>query len=150
MTLRATLSLIALLPQIALAQPAMADETAMTVFKSPWCGCCEAWSEAMRAAGFSVTIEDREDLAPIKSKAGVPADMEGCHTAMIGGYFVEGHVPVASVRRLLSQRPDVAGIAVPGMPAGSTGMGDDPQASYVVMAVGRNGNASLYERIGPR
>lgn len=132
------------------AYPGLAGEKDMTVWKSPWCGCCEAWSEAMKAAGYTVRIENREDLAPIKAKAGVPADMEGCHTAMIDGYFLEGHVPLSSVQRLLSERPAVAGLAVPGMPTGSLGMGEDPAARYDVHYVQKDGGTGIFEEVGAR
>jgi hypothetical protein len=144
-------SLAVLLVASALVTPALAaGGPAMTVFKSPWCGCCEAWAKIMEDAGFSVTVENREDLNPVKRQAGVPQDMESCHTAMVGGYFVEGHVPAASVTRLLSERPQIAGIAVPGMPAGSPGMGDDPAARYDVYSVDASGKTAVHERFGTR
>lgn len=115
--------------------PARAAEGSMTVFKNPWCGCCHEWAEAMKAAGYTVQTRDLEDLSQVKADAGVPAAMEGCHTAMIDGYFLEGHVPLEAVERLLTERPDIAGLAVPGMPAGSLGMGEDPDADYDVYAV---------------
>jgi hypothetical protein len=144
------LSLSALLLVGALSSTALAAGPAMTVFKSPWCGCCEAWVEIMQQAGFDVTVENREDLDPVKRQAGVPQAMEGCHTAMIEGYFVEGHVPATAVARLLSERPDIAGLAVPGMPAGSPGMGDDPAARFDVLAVDRTGSAEIFETVGAR
>jgi hypothetical protein len=143
-------STLVLLGSLMASQPAFADSKDMTVWKSPWCGCCEAWSEAMQAAGYTVRIENREDLAPIKAKAGVPADMEGCHTAMIDGYFLEGHVPLSSVQRLLSERPAIAGLAVPGMPSGSLGMGEDPAARYHVHYVNGNGGTGIFEQVGAR
>jgi hypothetical protein len=130
--------------------PAHAAGETMTVWKSPWCGCCEAWSDAMRAAGYEIVIENREDLAPVKAKAGVPAAMEGCHTALVEGYFLEGHVPLSSVGRLLANRPPIAGLAVPGMPSGSLGMGEDPAARYDVRSVDRSGATGIYERVGAR
>lgn len=118
---------------------------AMTVFKTPWCGCCEAWVDAMRDAGFAVTVRDMEDLSLIKRQAGVTPELEGCHTAVIEAerkYVLEGHVPVVAIERLLEDRPAIAGLAVPGMPMGSTGMGDDPDARYQVMAfTGKSGEA---------
>lgn len=143
-------STLLVLGSLMAAYPALAGEKDMTVWKSPWCGCCEAWSEAMKAAGYTVRIENREDLAPIKAKAGVPADMEGCHTAMIDGYFLEGHVPLSSVQRLLSERPAVAGLAVPGMPTGSLGMGEDPAARYDVHYVQKDGGTGIFEEVGAR
>ena len=123
---------------------------AMTVYKNPWCDCCHGWAEAMRKAGYSVTTVDMDDLSPIRKKAGVPAAMEGCHSAEIEGYFLEGHVPSEAVGKLLAERPDIAGLAVPGMPLGSPGMGDDPKAKYEVFAVPRDSSAapSVYYRAG--
>lgn len=95
---------------------------AATVYKSPTCGCCAAWVDHLRANGFRVTTVDREDLAPVKAAHGVGEHLASCHTTLVGGYVVEGHVPAADIRRLLRERPAVAGIAVPGMPTGSPGM----------------------------
>lgn len=108
----------------------------MQVFKSPSCGCCTAWAEIARKHGFDVTVEERDDMTPIKRAAGVTEDIGSCHTAKIGGYVVEGHVPMEAVDRLLSERPNVAGIAAPGMPAGSPGMGDDPAARFDILSFG--------------
>ena len=107
----------------------------ITVFKTPWCGCCEVWVEALQKAGYEIKTTDLEDLDGVKKQAGVPADLEACHTAVIDGerkYVLEGHVPIEAVEKLLSERPDVKGIAVPGMPSGSLGMGYDPNARYTV------------------
>jgi hypothetical protein len=107
------------------------------VFKTPWCGCCQAWVEAMEKAGYDVETTDVEDLTSIKMQAGVPDELEACHTAMIGGerkYVLEGHVPVEAVEKLMTERPDIQGISTPGMPMGSLGMGDDPEANYTVYA----------------
>jgi hypothetical protein len=132
--LAATLSILAL-------APTHAAEGSMTVFKNPWCGCCHEWAEAMTAAGYTVQTRDLEDLSQVKADAGVPAAMEGCHTATIEGYFLEGHVPLEAVERLLTERPDITGLAVPGMPAGSLGMGEDPDADYDVYAVSNDADA---------
>jgi hypothetical protein len=125
---------------------AAADLPTMTVYKSPTCGCCGAWVEHMREAGFTVEVEDVADLAPIKSRLGVPAGMASCHTAVIGDYVVEGHVPADDVRRFLSEATDLAGLAVPGMPAGSPGMEvpGQPAASYDVMSFGKDGSTRVY------
>lgn len=133
----------------AVAKPAFAAPTVMTVHKDPNCGCCHLWAEAMQKAGFDVRLDDIEDLAPIKARFGVPSDLEGCHTAEIDGYFLEGHVPLPAVRRLLAERPSVKGLAVAGMPSGSLGMGDDPAASYDVIAVTASGR-SVFERVRPK
>lgn len=134
----------------ALSTPAMAAPTVMTVHKDPNCGCCHLWAEAMLKAGFDVRLDDVEDLAPIKARFGVPGELEGCHTAEVDGYFLEGHVPLSSVRKLLAERPAVKGLAVPGMPSGSLGMGDDPSASYDVVAVPVSGKAYLFEAVRPK
>jgi len=117
---------------------AVAAGEALTIYKTPWCGCCHAWSEAVEKAGYHVTTVDLEDLSQIRKQAGVPAEMEGCHIAAVEGYFLEGHVPLEAVAKLLAERPPVAGIAVPGMPQGSLGMGYDPAARYHVFAVSRD------------
>jgi hypothetical protein len=124
----------------------------MTIYKDPNCGCCHLWSKAMAEAGYTVKLVDLDDLAPIKARFGIPDDLQGCHTAEIGGYFLEGHVPLASVRRLLAEKPAIAGLAVAGMPSGSLGMGDDPNARYDVMAVPKEkgGKPVLYEAVGAR
>ena len=104
------------------------------VYKTPTCGCCVKWVDYLRAEGFTVETTDVQDLNTIKARFGVPGAMSSCHTAVVGGYVVEGHVPAEDIRRLLAEEPDVAGIAVPGMPIGSPGMeqGDrrDPYATY--------------------
>ncbi|MCV3765125.1 DUF411 domain-containing protein [Rhizobium sp. TRM95796] len=133
-----------------LAKPTSASPTVMTVHKDPNCGCCHLWAEAMQNAGFDVQLNDLGDLAPIKAHLGVPAELEGCHTAEIDGYFLEGHVPLSSVRKLLAERPPVKGLAVPGMPSGSLGMGDDPSASYDVVAVPLSGKPYLFEAVRPK
>ena len=94
----------------------------LQVFKSPWCGCCDAWIDHMQAAGFTVTVEEMEDLAPVKAMLGVAPELQSCHTGLIDGYVVEGHVPAEEVLRLLDERPAATGLAVPGMPIGSPGM----------------------------
>lgn len=124
-----------------------ADEAGeMVVYRSPTCGCCLGWVEHVREAGFRVRIEDRTDLAPVKAELGVPADLASCHTARIGGYVIEGHVPAEDVRRLLAERPDVKGLAVPGMPEGSPGMeGPDPDP-YAVVAFDGEGGREVFAR----
>ena len=94
----------------------------VTVYKTPWCGCCGGWVTHMRRAGFRVQVIEREDLAPIRAQYGVPADLASCHTSKVGAYALEGHVPPADVQRLLREKPKAVGLAVPGMPLGSPGM----------------------------
>lgn len=116
--------LAAALAVTAFAMPlhAHASGEAGTVYKSPWCGCCTAWIDHMREAGFDLRITDMEDMAPVKARLGVAPGLESCHTAVIGGYVIEGHVPAADVVRLLTEKPEATGLAVPGMPMGSPGM----------------------------
>ncbi|MBO6508326.1 MAG: DUF411 domain-containing protein [Roseibium sp.] len=114
-------------------------KTSVTVYKTPWCGCCQVWTDAIEAAGYTVAVHDVEDLSAIKKQAGVPDDMQACHTAVIGEdrkYILEGHVPIEAIGKLMSERPDIRGISVPGMPEGSLGMGYDPSAKYTVYALG--------------
>lgn len=107
----------------------------LVVYKTPWCGCCTGWVERMEEAGFEAEVHHRDDLAPIRADAGVPDVLMGCHTALIDGYAIEGHVPAADIRRLLEMRPDIDGIATPGMPMGSPGMEMGGQReSYQVIA----------------
>lgn len=123
---------------------AQSDTAAVNVFKTPWCGCCSEWAEAVGKAGYVVASSDLETLTEMRSGLGVPQNMEGCHVATVEGYFLEGHVPLAAIEKLLSDRPDIAGIAVPGMPVGSLGMGDERGAEYDVYAVPRDGDGAPY------
>ena len=124
---------------------------AMTVYKTGSCGCCSAWVDHVRDAGFEVQAIDVEQARLIqhKKEAGVDQRLSSCHTALIDGYVIEGHVPAADIRRLLAERPDVAGLAVPGMPTGSPGMeyGDrvDP---YRVIAFGDEGGMRIFAEYG--
>nr|WP_290667089.1 DUF411 domain-containing protein [Ardenticatena sp.] len=112
------------------------DAPVMVVYKSPTCGCCEAWVEAMQAHGYDVEVKNVNDLQGVKAHYKVPYEVQACHTAVIGGYVVEGHVPPEQVDALLAERPDgIVGIATPGMPIGSVGMetpGQSPQPYSVV------------------
>lgn len=114
------------------------------VFKSATCGCCGKWNEHMRANGFAVTNTDLTDVAPVKDKHGVPMPLRSCHTALIGGYVIEGHVPADVVRKLLRERPAVVGIAVPGMPMGSPGMEGPRSDAYQIVAWEKSGATRVY------
>lgn len=118
----------------------------MLVYRSPTCGCCSDWVAYLEEHGYSVTVEDVQDMTPIKDEHRVPATTRSCHTALIDGYVVEGHVPVEDIERLLAERPDVVGIAVPGMPVGSPGMeveGAEPQP-YNVVSFDASGATEVY------
>lgn len=119
----------------------------ITVYKTPTCGCCKNWVEHVKAAGFTVEVHDLDNLSDIKADAGVPAGARSCHTAIVGGYAIEGHVPAATIQRLLKEKPEVAGVAVAGMPVGSPGMEVPGQAAdkYDVLAFKADGSTSVYE-----
>lgn len=101
---------------------ARAEAREVIVYKTPWCGCCGGWVTHMRRAGFAPKVVELEDLAPVRAKHGIPFTLSSCHTGLVGGYVVEGHVPPADVVRLLRERPKGLGLVVPGMPIGSPGM----------------------------
>jgi hypothetical protein len=122
----------------------------MTIYKDPNCGCCHLWSEAMAKAGYTTVINDTADLKEVKQRYGVPTAVQGCHTAVIGGFFIEGHVPLAAVEELLMDPHDIAGYAVPGMPSGSLGMGEDLNASYDVYRVGKDGAIDVVLEVKPQ
>jgi len=107
-----------LLPAVACAAP----PRPITVYKTPWCGCCRGWVTHLTRAGFRVAVVEREDLAPIRKQHGVPFELSSCHTGVSGRYVFEGHVPPADVLRVLKERPKALGLTVPGMPLGSPGM----------------------------
>ena len=119
----------------------MAHHGTMQVTKSPTCGCCGAWVALAREKGYDIEVTDRADVTGVKLEHGVPDTMWACHTAVIQGYVVEGHVPFAALVKLLEERPKITGIAVPGMPDGSPGMGNDPAARYDVLAFGGEAGA---------
>jgi len=121
----------------ALGRPLRAEPLpVLEVEKSPTCGCCGVWVKMAREAGFEVSVTDRHDYVGMKADAGVPQPLWSCHTARIGGYVVEGHVPFAAIRAMLRDRPDIVGISVPGMPSDSPGMGGAVDAVVPVTAWG--------------
>ncbi|MBE9066472.1 DUF411 domain-containing protein [Leptolyngbya cf. ectocarpi LEGE 11479] len=125
------------------AQAALASE--INVFRSPTCGCCGLWIEHMREAGFQVNDQITEDMAAIKEQYDIPDNLTSCHTAVVDGYVVEGHIPAADVARLLTENSDIAGIAVPGMPSGSPGMESGSYVeSYTVFAFDKNGATTSF------
>ena len=127
----------------------VADHGTMHVIKSPTCGCCGAWVALAREEGYDIEVTETDNVTPAKREAGIPGALWSCHTAMIDGYVVEGHVPFAALAQLLEERPDITGIAVPGMPFGSPGMGDDPTARYDVMAFGGDaGDGEVFYQVG--
>ena len=139
-TRRLALPLMALLA----ACTGAAQAAEYTMFRDPNCGCCEEWAKHVREGmEAAVTVTESADMGSVKDRAGVPADLRSCHTMIVDGYVIEGHVPAADIARLLAERPDgVTGLAVPGMPIGSPGMevGDRSQP-YQVIAFGPAGRA---------
>lgn len=120
---------------------------AITVFRDPSCGCCKVWAEIAKNAGYKVTLVDRPDMPAIKEKYGVPKALLSCHTAIVGGYAFEGHVPLEDVARLLQERPsNIKGLAVAGMPRGSPGMEvpDGSKDPFQVMAFDAAGRTFLF------
>ena len=144
-------------PDVSTAMSAAADVNAVDqalptvlVYKTPTCGCCNGWIGHLEAAGFTVDARNITDIMSVKRDGGVPVAMSSCHTALIDGYVVEGHVPVEQIRRLLAERPDIAGIAVPGMPPGSPGMESRNPQPYQVLSFGHDGSAGVFAEIDPR
>jgi hypothetical protein len=129
------------------AQPSGDSAKAITVYKSPTCGCCSKWEEHLTKAGFRVTSKPTDNMAEIRKQYNVPDKMQSCHTAIIDGYVIEGHVPADDVKKLLETRPaDVAGLAAPGMPPKSPGMqpeGEKP-SGYDVLSFDRQGNSKVF------
>lgn len=122
----------------------------MVVHKSESCGCCGLWVDHMRHAGFEVDVRNQDNLNPIKEALGVPYGKGSCHTAEVGGYVIEGHVPVEDIQRLLAEKPDARGLALPGMPAGSPGMEmpDGRVSPYTVELIARDGSTSAFSQHG--
>lgn len=120
--------------------------TAMVVYKDPNCGCCTSWVSLMRGAGFEISVRDVSDLQSIKGRYKVPPALASCHTALVGGYVVEGHVPADLITRLLREKPKVLGLAVPGMPVGSPGMEGGPKEAYAVLTFDAGGKTTVFAR----
>lgn len=121
--------------------------TKITVYKDPDCDCCTSWIEHLRKHGFDVVANDTRDMSAPKRTGRVPEQLRTCHTAFVNGYVVEGHVPAADIQRMLKEKPKIAGIAVPGMPAGSPGMEvGNKKDKYDVIAFARDGRTSVYAR----
>ena len=121
--------------------PARAAPTRAILYKTPQCGCCEGYAAYLRENGFAVDVRPANDLAQISQNAGVPENLQGCHTMFVDNYVVDGHVPVSVIRKLLSERPKIAGITLPGMPEGSPGMTGRKSAPFIIYAVTTDGAA---------
>ena len=112
----------------------------VTVYKSPTCGCCGEWVKHMRANGFRLDVKDVDDVTPFKQRSMVPGALASCHTALVGGYVVEGHVPASDVWRMLREKPAIIGLSVPGMVVGSPGMETGPAQPYATIAFDERGS----------
>lgn len=120
------------------------SSAAVEVFKSPYCGCCGKWVEHLRQNGFQVNTHDVEDVTAARKKMGMPDRLGSCHTAKIGGYVIEGHVPAADIQRLLRDKPKALGLAVPSMPPGSPGMESSTPIPYQTLLVQFNGSTRVF------
>ncbi|MCG8092229.1 MAG: DUF411 domain-containing protein [Candidatus Thiodiazotropha endolucinida] len=138
---------IVLLGGVVMTTQAPAEAADVVVYKSPSCGCCKEWVKHMRDHGFSVEVNNRNDVSPIKKQMGVPGNLQSCHTAKVGDYVVEGHVPASDIKRLLKEKPDVVGLTAPGMPHGSPGMDMGPRKDpYNVLTFQRGGKTTVFSR----
>jgi hypothetical protein len=124
--------------------------TRVEVYKNPSCGCCTEWAKHMRANGFEVRTHEVSDIDPIRRRLGMPQDLVSCHTAIVEGYAIEGHVPAAEVKRMLKERPQAIGLAVPGMPQDAPGMDLNKGEPYDVLLVARDGRYKVYQHYGPK
>jgi hypothetical protein len=140
MTRRALLRSISAL---ALAAPVEAAPVAVTLYKNPECGCCDGYADYLRGHGFAITSKPTNDLAEISRKAGIPPDLQGCHTAFIGDYVVDGHVSVEVINKLLTEHPVIKGITLPGMPPGSPGMYGTKTALFAIYAIDEAGKSTV-------
>lgn len=121
-------------------------EEKITVYKSPTCGCCEGWSDYMRQQGFEVEVISVADLDSIKSQYKIPSNLESCHTAIVGDYVVEGHIPIEVVDKMLKEKPQIDGIALPRMPSGSPGMPGPKRGEWLIYKL-EDGQYSEYMRV---
>ncbi|MDZ4792127.1 MAG: DUF411 domain-containing protein [Hyphomicrobiales bacterium] len=125
---------VALMAVVAAVPAHGGEKLKITIYKSPTCGCCQKWADHLAAAGFATELINRGGITALKTEWGVPETLHSCHTGKIEGYIIEGHVPASAITRLLAERPQAAGLAVPGMPIGSPGMeGGEPEAYDVVL-----------------
>lgn len=134
-------------PSVIASQPAQttgADTATLVVYKESTCPCCNAWVDYMRKNGFRVVTYNVTDLDAVKQKHNIAGNLQSCHTTEVGGYYVEGHVPADVVRKLLAERPRIAGITVPGMPVGSPGMEVGPPEPYDILSVDSAGRTAIF------
>jgi hypothetical protein len=138
---RRTFCLGALFTAVAPSLPAVAQPIKGTLYRDPSCGCCGSYAAYLRQNGFTIDVKPTLELAEVSHNAGVPPDLQGCHTTFLDGYVVDGHVPVNVIRKLLSERPKIAGVTLPGMPTGSPGMTGEKTAPFTIYAFTKNAAA---------
>lgn len=129
---------------LAASAPSVQDGPRVTLYKNPTCACCADWAEHMRENGYEVEVKEGADLASVRAEYGVPFSAASCHTAVVDGYALEGHVPADVVAKLLEERPEVTGLAVPGMPRGVPGMPGEGLGSYDVLSFQSDGAPQIY------
>lgn len=143
---RALLGALATVPLLLQALPSHAA-TKVHVYKNPSCGCCTGWVDHLKASGFAVDVTDVDDTAAVRKRFGMPERLASCHTGIVDGYALEGHVPAADIKRLLASKPQAIGLAVPGMPVGSPGMEvGDRKDRYEVVLIDRKGRETVFAR----
>lgn len=120
--------------------------TPIVVYKDASCGCCSKWVEHLQASGFTASVTNSSDMSSIKARYHVPDPLKSCHTAIVGGYVVEGHVPAADIRRLLNEKPKVVGLTIPGMPASAPGMDAKPFVPYEVLSFDAKGSTATFAK----
>jgi hypothetical protein len=143
--MRKLLTFVAIVVGLAFVTPLAAGEATpkITIYKHPQCGCCQAYANHLTNNGFEVTVKPTHDLGAMSRKAGIPDDFQGCHLGYVDGYVVSGHVPVNTVKRLLSERPRIKGVTLPGMPMGSPGMNGQKTMPFTIYEVG-SGTPKVY------
>lgn len=129
---------------LALIRPAHANPLSVMLYKNPECGCCDGYADYLRHNGFAVTAKATPDLSEISRKAGIPPDLQGCHTSFIGDYVVDGHVPLPAIKKLLAEHPSIKGITLPGMPEGSPGMVGQKSGPFTIYAIGQDGKPTVF------
>jgi hypothetical protein len=132
-------------PRLTAGEAARLSVPEITVYRSPSCGCCKKWEDHLRANGFTIKDVLQDDLSDIKAESGVTGKLASCHTALVGGYVIEGHVPAADIHRLLTQRPKVVGLTAPGMPGAAPGM-DTSKDPYEVLTFDARGNTTVWAK----
>ncbi|WP_099864918.1 DUF411 domain-containing protein [Pararhizobium haloflavum] len=145
--MRTILNILAVVSFVWAAGPALAGDKDVTLYKNPQCDCCEGYADYLRENGFEVAVKPTHDLAQMGREAGIPDKFQGCHLSMIDGYVVSGHVPIATVEKMLTERPDIAGVTLPGMPMGSPGMGGTKEGPFEMLEITKSGTiGGVYAR----